>query len=215
MAHTEGEQNDEPTYNIKNTTTSMSLNTMNRLDCLKYISFAILCLAAITSSAHAGKTQSYTNQEFGFSIRYPAQWTVNPSSAPNARIRVVSPTTTGHAECTVIVKRYPHAVAAKQSDIDQIFTESPSPTELKEVLSQADNKIEILKASTGKLHSRPAHLARVKYNVGNVLGGQAYAFGRVVMTATPGLTWSLSCNGQGTTSAEAEQNFQFWEREIN
>ena len=60
MAPTEGEHNDEPTYNIKNTTTSMSLNTMKRLDCLKYISFAILSLAAITSSAHAGKTQSYT-----------------------------------------------------------------------------------------------------------------------------------------------------------
>ena len=45
--------------------------------------------------------------------------------------------------------------------------------------------------------------------------GPARAYGRVVMTATPGLTWTISCSGQGTTAEEAERNFAFWGLEID
>ncbi len=45
--------------------------------------------------------------------------------------------------------------------------------------------------------------------------GPAWAYGRVVLTATPGLTWTISCSGQGTTNEEAERNFAFWGLEID
>ena len=37
----------------------------------------------------------------------------------------------------------------------------------------------------------------------------------MVLTATPGLTWTISCNGKGATPAEAEKNFAFWSQEID
>ena len=47
------------------------------------------------------------------------------------------------------------------------------------------------------------------------LVGTLPAYGRVVLTATPGLTWTISCNGKGATPAEAEKNFAFWNQEID
>jgi len=174
----------------------------------------LLCLAVnVPVEAHAEDLHNYTSQEFGFTIHFPATWTVSPPLVPNSRVRIASPTATPHAECAVIVKRYPNAISAKQSDIDQIFSETPSPAELKDVLGQGGT-LEVLSASKGTLHDRPAHLARVRYNAETLLGN-FYDYGRVVMTATPGLTWTLSCNGQGVTPAEAEQSFRFWEHEIN
>ena len=54
--------------------------------------------------------------------------------------------------------------------------------------------------------------------IGSFLGtlvGTLPAYGRVVLTATPGLTWTISCNGKGATPAEAEKNFAFWTQEID
>ena len=64
------------------------------------------------------------------------------------------------------------------------------------------------------LHRRPAHQAALRYTVVTPVG-PARAYGRVVMTATPGLTWTISCSGQGTTAEEAERNFAFWGLEID
>ena len=181
---------------------------------IKYLQqiVVLLCLAVnVATEARAEDLHNYTSQEFGFTIHFPATWTVSPPLVPNSRVRIASPTATPHAECAVIVKRYPNATSAKQSDIDQIFSETPSSAELKEALG---GEVEVLSASKGTLHDRPAHLARVRYNAETLLGN-FYDYGRVVMTATPGLTWTLSCNGQGVTPAEAEQSFRFWEHEIN
>ena len=188
---------------------------MNHCDCLKYIVLVLLCLlASAPSSVSAESQHNYSNKEFGFGFQYPASWGESPPLALNARVKLVSPVGSPHAECTVIVKRYPHADSAKQSDIDQVFTARPSVAELKEILSQGASDVDVLEAGTGKLHSRPAHLARVRYITGTLFGN-AYASGRVVMTATPGLTWTLSCSGQGATPAEAEKSYQSWQGEID
>ncbi len=157
---------------------------------------------------------NYSNQEFGFSLQHPDAWMAGPSTVPNARVRLTTPANTQRAECVVIVKRYPKAASAKQSDIDEVFNEAPSAAELKEILSQSASEVEILAASSGKLHARPAHLARVRYTVGKP-PNKTFITGRVVMTATPGLTWTISCGGQGSTAAEADKSFQLWQRDIN
>ena len=183
--------------------------------CAKYVRLVLICLAAAAPSALCAENlQSYHNQEFGFSFHYPGSWVIRPASVPNLQVKVGSPDTTQPAECAVIVKRYPHAVSAKQSDIDQIFTEVPTPAELKDVLSQGANEVEVVTASAGTLHKRPAHWARVRYSV-DTSAGKVSASGRVVMTATPGLTWTVSCSAQGDTPAKAEQSFQFWKKEID
>jgi hypothetical protein len=172
--------------------------------------------ANTTTGTNTGTVRqpNYSNQEFGFSLRHPDTWTAGPSPAPNARVRLATPANTQRAECVVIVKRYPNAASAKQSDIDEVFLEAPSAAELKEILSQSASEVEILAASSGKLHTRPAHLARVRYTVGKP-PDKIFVTGRVVMTATPGLTWTISCGGQGNTAAEADKSFQFWQRDIN
>ena len=188
---------------------------MNSLNRSKYIWIFILCLAvACPLTACAKNQREYTNQEVGFSLQYPESWVPGPALAPNSRLRIETPAGSQHAECVVIAKRYPKAASAKQSDIAQVFLEEPSPSELKDILSQSGKDVEVLTASSGKLHSRPAHIARVRYNVDSP-SRKTFVSGRVLMTATPGLTWTLSCGGQGNTSAEAEKSFQFWRHEID
>jgi hypothetical protein len=188
---------------------------MNYQNHTKYLWIFILLLAVTCPlTACAKNPREYTNPEFGFSLQYPESWVVGTSLVPNSRLKVETPDKSQHAECVVIVKSYPNAVSAKQSDIDQIFQEEPTLAELKDILSQSANDVEVLTVSSGKLHSRPAHLARVRYNVGSPTD-KTFVSGRVLLTATPGLTWTLSCGGQGKTAAEAEKSFQFWRHEID
>lgn len=181
----------------------------------KRLRYVIASMIAVTLPAiSAEELRIYSNQEFGFGFQYPASWSVSPPLTSNSRAKVVSPTNTPHAECAVIVQRYPQASSVSQSDIDQLFAEPPSSSELRSALSQGFNDVEILAVSVGALHSHPAQLARVRYSAGTP-SGQAFVSGRMAMTATPGLTWTLSCGGQGNTPADAEKNFQFWQLEIN
>jgi hypothetical protein len=188
---------------------------MNYLNRTKHLWIFIFCLAVTSPlTACAKNPHEYTNPEFGFSLQYPESWVIGTSLVPNSRLKIETPINSQRAECVVIVKRYSKAVSAKQSDIDQIFQEEPTVAELKDILSQSANDVEVLTVSTGKLHARPAHLARVRYKVGSQKD-QTFVSGRVLMTATPGLTWTLSCGGQGKTAAEAEKSFQFWRHEID
>lgn len=180
------------------------------------LSLLIVLWAIAPSALAAGKAKktekvnTYSNKEFGFSFQYPATWTVSPSSAPNLRVRVVAPDKAPPAECSVIVKQYPNAANAKQSDIDQIFSEQPTVQELEDILNQGGSEIKVTQASAGALHVRPAHVARFRYT-----SGTTHLSGEVLMTATPGLTWSLTCSGRGDNAAAAEKNFQSWQKRIS
>lgn len=184
-----------------------------------YIKSCFLCIVlymvvAALPAISAESLQNYTNQEFRFGFQYPASWSVSPSLTSNSRAKVVSPTNTPHAECAVIIQRYPQTSAISQSDIDGLFAEPPSPSELKNALSQGFNDVEIVAVSAGALHFHPAQMARIRYSIGQQ-SGLAFVSGRMVVTATPGFTWTISCGGQGNTPVEAEKNFQFWQSEIN
>lgn len=185
---------------------------MNAHTVVQYLLCSILVLAQTVSSALAAdKVKSYSNTELGFSFQYPASWVIVPTSIPNLRVKIAAPSNTPSAECSVIVKHYPKAATAKQSDIDQVFTEPPTKAELEEVLSQGNAVVKVLKASAGNLHVRPAHIARFQYQSSQ----NTYASGQLAMTATPGYTWSISCSGQGEEPKKAEQNFQYWQSKIN
>lgn len=169
--------------------------------------------AATQQAASTGKAggNSYSNQEFGFSFTYPETWIIRPGAMPNMRVKVADRAEQPAAECALIAKRFPKAVTAKQTEIDQIFTTPPTTAELEEVLGEGGNAVKVTKASVGSLHKRPAHVGRVHYKIGT----NAYASGQVVMTATPGVTWTLSCSGLGDTPANAEKNFHLWESAID
>lgn len=185
---------------------------MKPLTLFKYIAFQAVAGALLASSIMcAEKPNTYSNKEFGFSFQYPASWTVSPSPMPNLRARVVAPANGPAAECAVVVKRYPKAATAKQSDIDQIFMESPTAAELEEVLSQGGEAVKVAAASSGRLQSRPAHFARFRFRK----GGDAYVSGQAALTATPGLTWSVACSAQGNDPAKADKNFQYWQSSVN
>ena len=113
-----------------------------------------------------------------------------------------------------IAKQYPNAKSAKQSEIDAVFQEEPVPQEIKETLGKGTHGVEVVKASSGTLGSRPAHVAWVRYQEETALGPAA-VYGRVAMTATPGLTWTLACSSQGIDPGDAERTFTLWNNEIN
>lgn len=155
-------------------------------------------------------TAVYRNGSFNFTFRYPANWIAMPSKVTNTRVQVASPVKSPTAECSVIIKEYPKAVKARQADIDAIFTDQPDSRELEQVLGGEGENVTVTRAVTGKLGARPAHYARYRAQ----LGGSAYLSGEVAMTATPGLTWSVACNGLGSTPEKADKNFRAWQQSI-
>jgi hypothetical protein len=188
------------------------LNRTYRVHTIRAALLSLLMGAA--SSAGGEDLRTFTNQEFGFTFRYPASWTVQRPGTPNSRAKVISPKDSPQAECAVIVKRYPQLSSLKQGEIDQVFSQRPSLSELKEGLSQGHSDVTILAVSVGALESRPAQLARVQYSVGTETG-KTFISSRMVSTATPGLTWTITCGAQGRSFAEAEKSYEHWQAVIN
>ena len=176
---------------------------------------ALLLLAtAVPAPARVIELQRHENREFHFAFQYPAGWQLSPGTGGDLRARTIAPAGGPEAQCSVIVKRFPHAAGARQEEIDQVFLAPPTTDEVREMLGAEVPDLEVLTVTTASLHSRPAHQAALRYTVVTPVG-PARAYGRVVMTATPGLTWTISCSGQGTTAEEAERNFAFWGLEID
>lgn len=173
---------------------------------------ALLLLGLLVQSAPAADQSSrYANSQFGFSFQYPGSWIFAHAPERNVRVKIVTPEGSPAAECAVIVKEYPKAADAKQDDIDQIFLAPPTVEELQEVLVRDGDPLKVTKAGTGKLDTRPTHVARYRLQ----LGLEEYLSGQVAMTATPGRTWSVSCSGRGASPEQAEKNFQFWKKGID
>ncbi len=171
-------------------------------------------LLATPHDAFADALQTVTNKEFGFTFQYPNSWVIQPAGTPNSRAKVVSPRGSPHAECAVIVQRYPQLSSLKQGDIDQLFAKSPSASEVKQALSQGYGDVTVLAVSVGSLQSRPAHMTRARYSVGTE-SGKMFSSGRMVSTATPGLTWTITCGAVGRSPDEAEKGYQHWQTAIN
>ena len=177
------------------------------------LGFATLTLTA-SCTAFGDALQTVTNEEFGFTLQYPTSWTVQPAGTPNSRAKVVSPRGSPHAECAVIVQRYPQLSSLKQGDIDQLFAKNPSASEVKQALSHGYGDVTVLAVSVGALQSRPAHMTRARYSVGTE-SGKMFFSGRMVSTATPGLTWTITCGAVGRSPDEAEKGYQHWQTAIN
>lgn len=170
----------------------------------------LLVLAVTLGSALAAEQPTtFTDPEFRFSFQYPASWSTAPTPVADMRVKVVAPDQTPAAECSVFVKRHPKAIHAKQSEIDEIFQDAPTAAELEEVLSDDKGVVKVTKAGNGKLHNRPAHVATFHYRAEH-----GYASGQVAMTATPGMTWSVSCYGLGDQPEAADKHFKHWEGQI-
>ena len=179
------------------------------------LAFASLGLV-VSCEAFAEGLRTLTNQELGFTFQYPESWAVQPPSTPNSRAKVISPQSTPHAECAVIVQKYPQLSSLTQGEIDQAFAQKkPSASEFKAgLLSAGYNDVVIAAVSVGVLRSRPAHLVRTQYSVGTPVG-KMFVSGRMVSTATPGLTWTITCGGQGRSLDEAEKSYQHWQTVID
>jgi hypothetical protein len=171
----------------------------------------VLLLSLVVSSAAAtDQPGRYTNNQFGFSFQSPGGWIYAHAPERNVRVKIVAPDGSPAAECAVTVKEYPKAGNARQGEIDRIFLVAPTIEELHEVLADGGRQLKVIKASTGTLDTRPIHVARYRLQ----LGFDEFLFGQVAMTATPGLTWSVSCSGRGGSPEEAEKNYQFWQKGI-
>ncbi len=179
------------------------------------IAALFLLTAPAPAPARVIELRRHENREFHFAFQYPASWRLNPDAGGDLRARTIAPAGGPEAQCSVIVKRFPNAAGARQGEIDPGV---PRPAHRGRDHRYARRR------GTGSggarrfcghpAHPRPAHQAALRYTVVTPVG-PARAYGRVVLTATPGLTWTISCSGQGTTNEEAERNFAFWGLEID
>ena len=184
--------------------------TMRRICSLLGILLLLIGVLGADNARAAKKTAQYSNEQFGFSFRYPTSWTFAHSSQRDMRVRLVTTEGEPDAECAVVVKEYPAAVHARQEEIDEVFTATPTVEELQEVLGQGEDHLEVLAAAKGRLHKRPTHVATYRL----CQRFDEYLYGEVSMTATPGLTWSVSCRGLGASQTQAKKNFQYWSAAI-
>ena len=192
-----GHKNKIKTITKNTTTTSTHYNKEN--------------VARSAQSVNSEKYRTLSNKEFGFDFQYPASWLIGEPSTPTSRATVASPENTPLVICTVIVERDPQLNNISQSSMDRYYS---NPSSLSEIRSALNKNSEILSASLGVLHSHPAFILRSRSGPGATYG-QTFVSASMVLTATPGLHWTLSCIGQGKTPVEAETNFQYWQVAIN
>jgi hypothetical protein len=184
---------------------------MRLLFSLRGILLFFVCVLAAGNAPAANTTARYLNDQFGFSFHYPASWIFTPGAQRAMRVQLVTPDGVPAAACAVMVKEYPNAVNARQEEIDEIFEQTPTKEELQEVLGQEEEHLHVIKASTGRLDGRPTHVGTYRLRQGL----DEYLYGRVIMTATPGLTWSVSCRGLGESREQAKKNFVSWQQDID
>ncbi len=167
------------------------------------------------SISYAENTKVYSNKEHRFSFKYPAAWVVQAPTTPNTKAKVVSPSSALTAECAVTVKKMSQLNAINQADLDQALLQSPPDREqYQTTLMQGFSDVSVIAVSQGRLGSRIAHMVRARYSVRNE-SAKVFVSGRMAKAFSPGLSWVLTCGGQGTSPDEAERAYEYWQSAIN
>lgn len=194
----------------------MLRQTKNKQPSSALVTAGISCaLLLAISTSYAEGTKVYSNREYRFSFKYPAAWSTQAPTTPNTKAKVVSPSTALTAECAVTVKRVSQLDATNQADLDQLLLNSPPDKEqYQATLMQGFSNVSVVAVSQGRLGSRIAHMIRARYSVRNE-SAKDFVSVRMAKAFSPGLSWGLTCGGQGESSDEAERAYEYWQSAIN
>jgi hypothetical protein len=165
--------------------------------------------------SYAEDSQVYSNKEYRFSFKFPASWHAQAPTTPNTKAKVVSPSSSFTAECAVTIKTMSQLSEKSQTELDQLLLQSPPDREqYQATLMQGFSDVSVVAVSQGRLGSRIAHMVRARYSVGSE-STKEFVSVRMAKAFSPGLSWGLTCGGQGKTPAEAEKAFEYWQSAIN
>jgi len=183
---------------------------------LALVAAGIGCALLLTMPiSYAENTKVYSNKEYRFSFKYPAAWSMQAPTTQNTKAKVVSPSSALTAECVVTVKRVSQLDAINQADLDQLLLNSPPDREqYQATLMQGFSDVSVVAVSQGRLGSRIAHMVRARYSVRNE-SAKDFVSVRMAKAFSPGLSWSLTCGGQGASPDEAESAYDYWQSAIN
>ena len=167
------------------------------------------------SLSYAEVPQVYSNKEYRFSFKFPASWHAQAPTTPNTKAKVVSPSSAFTAECAVTVKTMSQLSEMSQAKLDQLLLQTPPDREqYQATLMQGFSDVSVIAVSQGRLGLRIAHMVRARYSLRSE-SAKEFVSVRMAKTFSPGVSWGLTCGGQGKTPAEAEKAFQYWQSAIN
>lgn len=165
--------------------------------------------------SHAESTQLYSNNEYRFSFMYPGSWHLQAPITPHSIAKIVSPSSAMSAECAIIVKKVPQLDGQTQDNLDKMLLQSPPDKEqYKATLLQGFSDVSVIAVRQGRLGSRIAHMVRAKYSVSNE-SSKEFVSVRMAKAFSPGMSWGLTCGGQGKSADEAEKAYEYWQADIN
>ena len=165
--------------------------------------------------SYAENTQVYSNKEYRFSFKFPASWHVQAPITPNSKVKVVSPSSSLSAECAVIIKKVSQLDGQSQENLDQMLLQSPPDKEqYQATLMQGFSDVSVIAVSQGRLGSRIAHMVRTRYSVRSK-SSKEFVSMRMAKAFSPGMSWGLTCGGQGKSPDEAEKAYEYWQTAIN
>lgn len=177
--------------------------------------FTALGCIGVVSVSIAQDYQVYADKEGRFSFQYPASWTVQPPASPNSKAKVASPLTPYFAECALIIKSIGQVSGYSQAELDRMLLQSPpNKAQYQSMLMQSFSDVSVTAVSQGRLGARIAHLVRARYSMTNQ-PDKAFVSIRMAKAFSPGMSWGLTCGGQGRTPAEAGKAFEYWQAAIN
>ena len=170
------------------------------------IAAAMGCALLLTTPlSYAENTQVFFNKEYRFSFNFPADWHVQSPITTNSKAKVVSPSSSLSAECAIIVGKMTQLDGLSQEKLDQMLLQSPPDKEqYQATLMQGFSDVSVIAVSQGRLGSRIAHMIRARYSVRNGSSTEFVSV-RIAKAFSPGMSWSLTCGGQGKSPDEAEK----------
>lgn len=155
----------------------------------------------LSSPSLAKDTQVYLNEEYDFSFEYPSSWQEQAPTTPNSKVVFVSPPESPHVECSVVIKKIPMLDNLTQKELNISIGQSPPDQEqYKAAFKQGFNNVSIYGVSQGFLGNRVSQMIRAGYTMGN----QFFSV-RMAKSFSPGLSWGLTCGGEGESFNEAEK----------
>ena len=181
---------------------------------LVYICLSLVGCSFFSATPVLAQTVMVKNSPRPFTVVPPHLWVQQSTTTGNSRVKFAAPTGTPSAECAVIVKEFPGLRDMPQSMFDRQMAESPDANEIALQLSSRFNNVRVFATGVASISGHPAHLINLQYSIGSPVGEMWFRGVTVTAGTTPGITWTISCGGQGRTADEAQKGYSYWQLEI-
>jgi hypothetical protein len=167
-----------------------------------------------------GEWATVENAEYGFRFSYPKNWSLGtgPALGQSNTPVIISWNKSPGAICAIGIVSQPSSTTQSQASLDQSLLANPISAEIwRKISGQGCSQYRLRSSSLCTVGRLPAYQALTECYITpiasqsdplGILG--SYHVDITLVTLTPGLSWRLSCSGDGLSLEEADGSYNYW-----